>query len=372
MAGIAYNRYNLIIRPLAPRMDTALFIIIVWLSSLSIAFLASLSSLRVFVFFTSRRFIDCRIILNSNDGWSLRKLRAIILMIVQYIIPLSCILFLYCKVIKELKRSGLVRKNYQLSTSSNTLDYHFAINQEFATTILNSQQNGLISKSLTEPDIFKITLDEKQPEINNNEYFIVNNNLNDNDLSRSTKKFNLFNLVNLRFKFKKNQKQTINDFAKTQKFIKHQSPDERSGKFVNEKSSNSSKLMSSKRVSNESQASAPLTNNLQSISAKLNLLDDELDRTKRRLTKMMIIVVILFAIAWAPIHTMHLKQFLIESHDDQYCNSSFLYLFFYWIAFSTNTYNPIVYFYFSKELRKDAFFLLKCLFNKIKQLFRLS
>lgn len=71
---------------------------------------------------------------------------------------------------------------------------------------------------------------------------------------------------------------------------------------------------------------------------------------------------------------MHLKQFLIDTYvDPNYCNSSFLYLFFYWIAFSTFCYNPLIYMYFSKELRKDAIYTLKSLFNnvfKIKNLLK--
>ena len=97
MACIAYNRYNLINRPLAPKMDTTLFIITIWLTSISTAFLASLSSIRIFVFFTDRRFIDCQIIDNNNNGWYLRKTRALIIIVFQYIIPLSVICFLICK-----------------------------------------------------------------------------------------------------------------------------------------------------------------------------------------------------------------------------------------------------------------------------------
>ena len=437
-------------------MDTTLFLTTIWLTSLSVAALASLSSLRVFGFFTNRRFIDCRIILSTNDSgsWELRKWRAIIVMAVQYVLPLSCISFLYVQVIKELRKCSLVRAMNQSSTSSNTstlqhvrsvdhlLSRRFSntpnVAQNVTHSIHNSIQNGTMNRAFADHELFRISLDEK-PEINNN----VNlENLNDlklqtelrslenlenlNESADGPTKFNLsdclrrFSLANLplfREKFRKshsddltgvhekrhgeraeNHKGSAKSFSQAVRIDSNKQNDKpndrlsdrsieqrtdkidklKNGKLegnvdgdqlariVNKRLMNG-RLMNKRSSSNESHStfSSSQSYQSQSVSAKLNLLNSELDRTKRRLTTMMIIVVLVFACAWLPIHLFHIKQFLFDSYDFNYCDSSPLYLFFYFIAFSANTYNPIIYFYFSKELRRDALQMLKSIFGSI-------
>lgn len=451
--GIAYNRYNLINRPLAPKMDTTLFITTIWLTSLSMASLASLSSLRVFVFFTSTRFIECRIILSTNDAgsWELRKWRAIILMAVQYILPLSFISVLYAQVIKELRKgNSLVRTMNQSSTSSNTsmlqqvrsadnlLTRRFSNSANglpgvgIQSGIQSSIPNGSINRGFTDTDMFRISLDEK-PEINNNlednlENFLNSDlklrsleNLDDNlnESVSSPTKFNVcncfrrFSLLNLPLFREKPRTPTAHSDdlparcssrhesgektrhgdcekseshksdGKTEKFrqgVKLDKASDKSDKLASSKLDGdqlarlvnkrlmNGRLMNQRSSSNESHSTFASSQSYhsQSVSAKLNLLNSELDRTKRRLTTMMIIVVLVFASAWLPVHLFHIKQFLVDYYDDfNYCDSSPLYLFFYFIAFSTNTYNPIIYFYFSKELRRDAILILKSLFGNL-------
>lgn len=514
-------------------MDTTLFITTIWLTSLSMASLASLSSLRVFVFFTSTRFIDCRIILSSHDAdsWELRKWRAIILMAVQYILPLSFISVLYSQVIKELRKGSLVRTMHQSSTSSNnsTLQHAKSADQllgrrfsnpsnglpgvgvqsgvpsgissgtpsgvpnGFQSGISNgipngiqnsisngipnsipngipyglpqgvhSIQNGTINRGFSHTDMFRVSLDER-PEINNNdldenlENFLENDlklrsleHLDDN-LNEPATKFTVcaclrrFSLANLPLFREKTRKQTAHsddlpgrpssrhESGEKTRHGSHQLGGGRVEKFrqgvrldrmndqviekVNDKANDrvndrandkandktiekvndrltnykldgdqlarlvnkrlmNGRLMNQRSSSNESHSTFASSQSYhsQSVSAKLNLLNSELDRTKRRLTTMMIIVVLVFATAWLPVHLFHIKQFLVDSYDDfNYCDSSPLYLLFYFIAFSTNTYNPIIYFYFSKELRRDAILVLKSVFAnvfKIKKLLK--
>ena len=323
MAGIAYNRYNLINRPLSPKMDTTLLIMvltIIWFTSITIALLASLSSLRVFVFFTQRRFIDCRIILSSSDAWNLRKWRALILMVIQYILPLSAILFLYVKVIKELRRCGLVRAEHQSSASSNTMSIdRYMLNRRFTNPEFDY---GSIKRTSTfgdQSDVFKICLD-KRPETNNNVEKFIETDLRlhaSNRLFHQTKSdqpsrlpgyFERINLVNLPLVKQSKNKSTNDRAAQQPNFVKYRSSS------LKERLSNqlarvmNKKLVNGKLIKNQSQSSSEShtasiisQKKSQSVPARLNILDDELDRTKRRLTKMMIIVVLLFAIAWLPV-----------------------------------------------------------------------
>lgn len=377
MTGIAYNRNQLINRPLAPKMDTALFIITIWLTSLSMAFVISLSSLRVFVFFVDNRFISCQIILNSSDGWSLRKWRAMVLVLVQYILPLSCICYFYVNVIKELRKSNLVRTKHQSSTSSNnqSIENCNLMNRRISSATTVNNYNSIVNaaNSLKQNSNFIESNASKKNLADKSE---LNNNQKPNDQTKidnassqfklSSLNFKSINLVNLPL-VKKFNKQSIDDLTARQYYAKNKTNNQQLNKILGKKLVNGRQM--NKQSSNESQNTfSSSQSNSQSVSHKLNLLDSELDRTKRRLTNMMIVVVVLFASAWLPIHVFHIKQFFIDIPQDvNYCNSSFIYLFFYWIAFSTFAYNPIIYMYFSKELRRDSMQTLKSL----KSLFKL-
>jgi hypothetical protein len=88
------------------------------------------------------------------------------------------------------------------------------------------------------------------------------------------------------------------------------------------------------------------------ISSVFGAANAELRNTKRRLTHMLICVLTLFAFCWLPIHVLHLIQFLFRSfQDEEYCDSTFLYLLLYWLAMSTFAQNPFLYMYFSREIR---------------------
>lgn len=233
-------------------------------------------------------------------------------MIIQYIIPLGVILFLYVEIIKELKKSSknLIRTK-QSSTDSNAISIdNLLVNRRYVNPAFNygsMKRNSTFTNG--QSDIFKINLAERTTEVNNNfDRFIVNDlKLNEsNDSVNQIKEklnetpklidFKRINLIKLPLVNGRHlKKSTNNDFTKQRSSSLKERLDR---KMINNSQSQSS---------NESQM---IVGN-QSISTKLSILDDELDRTKRRLTKMMILVVVVFGLAWFPV-SYHLQLIKIR------------------------------------------------------------
>ncbi|UXI14324.1 neuropeptide GPCR A24 [Sarcoptes scabiei] len=72
-------------------------------------------------------------------------------------------------------------------------------------------------------------------------------------------------------------------------------------------------------------------------------------KSKRKIVKMMMIVVAIFGICWAPYHI----YFLLAHHYPQIINSKYVqhtYLTIYWLAMSNSVYNPIVYCWMNSRL----------------------
>ncbi|KAG8267130.1 Substance-K receptor [Homalodisca vitripennis] len=65
-------------------------------------------------------------------------------------------------------------------------------------------------------------------------------------------------------------------------------------------------------------------------------------KSKRRVVKMMIVVVLIFAVCWLPFHI----YFIITAHMPEITQTAYIqdiYLFIYWLAMSNSMYNPIIY-----------------------------
>lgn len=73
-------------------------------------------------------------------------------------------------------------------------------------------------------------------------------------------------------------------------------------------------------------------------------------KSKRRVVRMFIIVVVMFGICWLPYHV----YFLVQAHLYKAEYVQHLYLAFYWLAMSSTMYSPIIY--FRMNSRFEAYF----------------
>ncbi|XP_037809076.1 tachykinin-like peptides receptor 99D [Lucilia sericata] len=73
-------------------------------------------------------------------------------------------------------------------------------------------------------------------------------------------------------------------------------------------------------------------------------------KSKRRVVKMMMVVVLIFAVCWLPFHT----YFILTSCYPAITETPFIqevYLFIYWLAMSNSMYNPIIYCWMNSRFR---------------------
>nr|UNA06200.1 tachykinin-like protein receptor [Hyphantria cunea] len=74
-------------------------------------------------------------------------------------------------------------------------------------------------------------------------------------------------------------------------------------------------------------------------------------KSKRRVVKMMIVVVVIFAVCWLPFHV----YFLVTSYYPDVVNYEHIqeiYLAIYWLAMSNSMYNPIIYCWMNSKFRR--------------------
>nr|XP_970102.3 PREDICTED: tachykinin-like peptides receptor 99D isoform X2 [Tribolium castaneum] len=83
-------------------------------------------------------------------------------------------------------------------------------------------------------------------------------------------------------------------------------------------------------------------------------------RSKRRVVKMMMVVVIIFAVCWLPYHL----YFIVISYFPEITNSTYIqetYLAIYWLAMSNSMYNPIIYCWMNARFRRGFKQFFSCL-----------
>ncbi|XP_017769026.1 PREDICTED: tachykinin-like peptides receptor 99D isoform X2 [Nicrophorus vespilloides] len=83
-------------------------------------------------------------------------------------------------------------------------------------------------------------------------------------------------------------------------------------------------------------------------------------KSKRRVVKMMMVVVIIFAVCWLPFHS----YFIVTSYFPDITNSPYIqesYLAIYWLAMSNSMYNPIIYCWMNARFRRGFKQFFSCL-----------
>ncbi|KAL5284974.1 TACR2 family protein [Megaselia abdita] len=74
-------------------------------------------------------------------------------------------------------------------------------------------------------------------------------------------------------------------------------------------------------------------------------------KSKRRIVKMMMVVVSIFAVCWLPFHIYFILTFYYpQITEEDYIQE--LYLAIYWLAMSNSMYNPIIYYYMNSRFRR--------------------
>ncbi|CAL1296880.1 unnamed protein product [Larinioides sclopetarius] len=81
--------------------------------------------------------------------------------------------------------------------------------------------------------------------------------------------------------------------------------------------------------------------------------------SKRKIVKMMIVVVLIFAVCWLPYHV----YFLVAHHVPHILNETFVqptYLIIYWLAMSNACYNPFIYCWMNSRFRQGFKSVFRC------------
>ncbi len=89
---------------------------------------------------------------------------------------------------------------------------------------------------------------------------------------------------------------------------------------------------------------------------------------KWRTIKMLMIVVVVFAVCCFPLYAMNLIDFYFKPISFDSCADSILYIFSYWCFFSSCAYNPFIYWWFNDDFREEAnkfWYLITC-WNSLK------
>ncbi|XP_069125676.1 RYamide receptor-like [Argopecten irradians] len=88
--------------------------------------------------------------------------------------------------------------------------------------------------------------------------------------------------------------------------------------------------------------------------------DERFASSKRKMVKMMIVVVLLYALCWLPLHTLQLYTDLDPTIYDHIPNSHLLWNFILWLALVHACCNPVIYFWMNKKFRYGFLRLLVC------------
>ncbi|XP_041364641.1 RYamide receptor-like [Gigantopelta aegis] len=97
--------------------------------------------------------------------------------------------------------------------------------------------------------------------------------------------------------------------------------------------------------------------------------DQRMNESKKKITKMMLMVVIIYAVCWLPIHVINITGDVDPSiYDGEHMN--IVWMISHWLAMSNCMYNPIVYCWMNSKFRQgfiQAFSCLLCRFKKLNQ-----
>ena len=105
----------------------------------------------------------------------------------------------------------------------------------------------------------------------------------------------------------------------------------------------------------------------------------QFSKNKKKLIKMLIMVVVAFIVAWAPVHAIHFANFYIVQLLPRSCNSGWslkldcllnsigflktflsigvLYNLFYWLSISSCCFNPPIYYYGNPDFKREVVIL---------------
>ena len=83
------------------------------------------------------------------------------------------------------------------------------------------------------------------------------------------------------------------------------------------------------------------------------------EQSRTRSIRLLMVIVIVFALSHLPVHSIHLRDFFILSSQTSpvhgvrmnKCNDSTMYLLFYWLGISSCCHNPIIYSWFNRRFR---------------------
>ncbi len=106
------------------------------------------------------------------------------------------------------------------------------------------------------------------------------------------------------------------------------------------------------------------------VGDMIDVQRNNLEVIKKRTIKMLIIISLVFAICWFPVNVMHFIDFYIKPLSSGGCNSTTLYLMFYWLGISSCSYNPFVFWWLNEEFRAGArsvWHFITCEFMRTKE-----
>ena len=90
------------------------------------------------------------------------------------------------------------------------------------------------------------------------------------------------------------------------------------------------------------------------VGDMIDVQKSNLGQIKKRTIKMLIIVVLVFAICWLPVNIIHFIDFYGNRLNNSGCNATTLYLIFYWLGISSCCYNPFIFWWLNDDFRAGA------------------
>ncbi|KAL3875927.1 hypothetical protein ACJMK2_033831 [Sinanodonta woodiana] len=87
--------------------------------------------------------------------------------------------------------------------------------------------------------------------------------------------------------------------------------------------------------------------------------DQRMARSKRKIIKMMITVVIIYAICWLPLHVINIAGDINNSFYNTE-GMNIMWMVFHWLAMSNSMYNPIIYCWMNAKFRNGFLSVMHC------------